>query len=87
MNTIQIIGSTAGILTAISMLPQLIKIIKDKQAKEVSVLMLIVLMSGLALWVVYGVYRDDWPLIITNSFSFSLNLLVLIFRVKYSGFK
>jgi MtN3 and saliva related transmembrane protein len=87
MSTIQWVGIAAGVLTSISMLPQLTKIIRKKKAEEVSIIMLLVLLSGLALWAVYGFMREDWPIIITNLFSFLLNCLVLFFRVRYSGVK
>lgn len=87
MNTTQWFGIAAGVMTAVSMLPQLIKIIKEKKADDVSVLMLMVLIIGLGLWVVYGFLREDWPLIITNSFSFLLNLVVLMLRIRFSGIK
>jgi MtN3 and saliva related transmembrane protein len=77
------IGIIAGILTAISMMPQLIKTIREKKAGEISPFMLLLLMSGLAMWVWYGSVRNDWPLIITNSFSFLLNSAMLILRLKY----
>jgi MtN3 and saliva related transmembrane protein len=84
MNTTQLIGIVAGILTATSMLPQLVKIIKHKKADDVSMFMLIVLLSGLATWIVYGILREDWPIIVTNCFSFIINVLMVIFRIKYS---
>ena len=87
MNMTQIIGIAAGVLTSIAMLPQLIKIIKEKKAENVSVVMLSVLMAGLALWAIYGFMQNDLPIIVTNCFSFLLNLVVLIFRIKYSGVK
>ena len=79
MDTTQWIGIAAGVLTSVSMLPQLIKIIKEKKAGDVSVVMLLVLIGGLALWTVYGFMKEDWPIIITNSFSFLLNCVVLFF--------
>lgn len=87
MNWTQVIGTGAGLLTAISMLPQLIKILKEKKADEISILTFSVLTIGLMLWVVYGVLRQDWPIIITNSFSVAVNLLILIFRIRFSGTK
>ena len=85
MATTQIIGITAGILTGISMLPQLIKIVKEKKAEDVSVVMLCVLIAGLIMWTIYGIMRDDLPIIVTTCFSLLVNLLVLTFRIKYSG--
>ena len=83
MNSTQIVGIVAGVLTALSMLPQLIKIIKEKKAENVSLNMLLVLLSGLILWVVYGVLRDDLPIIVTNSFSLLLNVTVVFLRIRY----
>ena len=85
MNLTQIVGIVAGVLTAISMLPQLIKIIKERKAEDVSITMLLVLMAGLATWIAYGLLRKDMPIIFTNSFSLLVSITTAILRVKYSG--
>ena len=87
MTTIQVIGIAAGVLTSISMIPQLIKMIQKKEAKDVSIIMLLILISGLVLWAVYGFMRDDIPIIATNCFSFLVNVVVLTLRIRYSGVK
>lgn len=81
------IGIAAGILTSISMLPQLIKIIRTKNAEDLSWLMLVVLLGGLSIWIWYGILKKDIPLIITNSFSVLVNILIIIFSVKYKKAK
>lgn len=83
MDTTQLIGLAAGILTASSLLPQLIKTIREKKAEEISILMLLVLLSGIVLWIVYGIYRKDMPIIATNSFSLLLNIIMIFLRIKY----
>lgn len=77
------IGIGAGICTAISLLPQLIKIIKNKKAEDLSLFMLIILLVGLAGWVWYGILRKDYPIIITNAFSFLINVMIIIFSAMY----
>lgn len=84
MNAENVVGILAGILTAASLLPQLVKILKSKQVDDVSWGMLGVLMAGLATWVAYGIIRQDLPIIITNSFSLAINSLIIIFKFKYS---
>ena len=84
MDFVQIIGLAAGLLTSISSLPQLIKIIKEKKADDVSKLMFWVLVAGVALWVVYGFKKDDLPIIITNIVSLVINFIVLVLRYKYA---
>ncbi len=83
MNTIQVLGFIAGIFTGISLLPQLIKIIKEKKSEEISIWMLLILMVGLALWTTYGILKNDLPIMITNSFSLTVNIIILILRFKY----
>ena len=77
------VGIGAGICTAISMLPQLIKIIKTKQADDISYVMVAFLLTGVAAWIWYGILKTDYPIIVTNCFSFLVNLLVLVFSIIY----
>lgn len=84
---IQIIGIGAGILTSVSMLPQIIKTFKEKKADELSLVMIIVLMAGIGSWIWYGFLRNDLPIIFTNCFSFLLNAILLFFRIKYEDKK
>jgi len=65
------------------LLPQLIKLLKDKKAEDISLFYLVILLCGLALWVYYGWLREDIPIIVTNSFSLLLNIIVLVLGVKY----
>ena len=77
------IGIFAGICTSISLLPQLIKIIREKKADDLSYGMLFFLLTGLGAWVAYGIMKEDYPIIITNCFSFLVNLLVIFFTIRY----
>jgi MtN3 and saliva related transmembrane protein len=83
MDSTQIVGIVAGILTASSLLPQVIKTLKEKKAAEVSKGMLITLMSGVALWIYYGILREDMPIIVTNCFSLMVNIAMMVLRIKY----
>jgi MtN3 and saliva related transmembrane protein len=83
MQTEQVIGIIAGILTSTSMLPQLIKLVREKKAEAISPVMLVVLICGLSLWVYYGILKNDWPIIITNVFAWLLNAALLILRQIY----
>lgn len=84
MNLTQIVGLFAGVCTASSLLPQLLKTIKEKKADEISKTMLFILMTGVATWIVYGILRDDLPIIVTNGFSLLLNIIMMFLRFKYS---
>ena len=84
---IQIVGIGAGILTSVSMLPQIIKTFREKKVEDLSLVMILVLMSGVGSWIWYGVLRNDLPIIFTNCLSFFLNSVLLFFRFKYADKK
>jgi MtN3 and saliva related transmembrane protein len=83
METTQIIGIAAGICTGVSLLPQLIKIYKEKKADGTSAGMLIILLAGLIGWVIYGVRKGDYPVIFTNAFSLLINIWIMILSLKF----
>ncbi|MER3498502.1 MAG: hypothetical protein C4308_07650 [Chitinophagaceae bacterium] len=83
MNTEQLVDIAAGVLTSASLLAQLLKMMKDKEVKDVSPWMLLILFLGLVLWIVYGVMKNDWAIIVTNAFSVLLNAIMLFLRFRY----
>lgn len=76
-------GVAASSFTAASLIPQLTKVLKEKKAENVSLWMLLVLFVGLGLWVYYGTLKNDLIIIISNAFSFIINVLLAVFAIKY----
>ncbi|PWV56235.1 SemiSWEET family sugar transporter [Chitinophaga sp. S165] len=83
MEFIEILGFVAGMCTSSSILPQLIKTLKTKEAQDVSVFMFIVMMTGNSLWVYYGFDKSDLPIILTNFLALGLNIAMLVLKYKY----
>ncbi|MES2512912.1 MAG: SemiSWEET family transporter [Bacteroidota bacterium] len=83
MNLTSVIGVAASIFTATSLIPQLIKLVKEKDSGNISLGMLAVLFIGLVLWVWYGFLKEDWILIISNAFSLLINIITGILSIKY----
>ena len=82
---VQIIGIAAGVFTGISLLPQLIKLVKEKKSQDISIIMLVFLLIGLILWVIYGIKKDDWPIMTTNAFSLVVNCCVIGLNQYYKA--
>lgn len=78
-----LIGTGASIFSATSLIPQLIKIIKEKKAEDISLAMLGVLFTGLTLWVWYGFLKNDLIIIISNSFAALINFIIGILTIHY----
>jgi len=73
-----LVGVAAALLTMFAFIPQIIKSLKSKSVKDVSLMTLIQFAVGVALWMIYGIYRKDPILIYANLFSL-LSVTVLIF--------
>ena len=78
-----ILGLVAGGITSVVMLPQLIKVLKEKDVKDLSLLMIVVLITGLSLWVWYGFMKDELPIILSNAFAVLVNIALLISYFKF----
>lgn len=83
MNFTDILGLFAGICVTVSVIPQIIKVWKTKKVKQISLLTFSVLTFGIAMWVVYGILKKDFPIIVTNSVSLFLNLIMVYFLIYY----
>lgn len=80
MDYIQILGYVAAILTTAANFPQTYKIIKTKSTDDISVNTYLLLTAGCGLWVTYGILNKDLPLIIANSISTSICIIILILK-------
>lgn len=78
-----VIGVIASVLTGSALVPQLIKLIKEKKPGDISFVMLIILFSGLAFWTYYGILKTDWIIIASNSFSLLVNACIVIMSYVY----
>lgn len=87
MDKITLVGVAASVLTAFSLLPQLIKIIKEKKADDVSLGMLLILLAGLSLWIIYGFMIEDKIIIFSNIFSVVINVFVLVLTIIFKNRK
>lgn len=83
MNSASMLGLVAGVLTTVSFLPQVFKIWRSKSASDLSFVMLLILNTGVLLWLVYGFMINDMAVIWTNAATLILSSLILGFKVKY----
>ena len=77
------IGTIAGILVLLSFIPQLMKAYKTKKMFDVSSFLMILIASGMFLWVIYGVIKSDDVIIGTNATGFVLNITLLMIKLRY----
>jgi MtN3 and saliva related transmembrane protein len=77
------IGFIAGLLTTAAFVPQVVKIWKSRSARDISLGMYAILVSGIVLWLVYGVLLDSPPMILANLSTLVLALAILIMKLRF----
>ncbi|MDB5579865.1 MAG: MtN3 and saliva related transrane protein [Bradyrhizobium sp.] len=76
------IGICAAVLTSLSYIPQVQKAWPRGSTSDLSLKMLVVLTSGLVLWIGYGVLKGDWVVVAANSVGAALSGTVLAFKIR-----
>ncbi|MFN6565711.1 SemiSWEET transporter [Dendronalium sp. ChiSLP03b] len=83
MDFLTILGLAAATITTISFLPQMLKTWQTKSAKDVSLVTLITFISGIFLWLIYGIYLQSLPIILANGVTLVFNLIILWLKIRY----
>lgn len=81
---IEIIGTLAGVLTTISFFPQVIKVWRTKEVKNLSLTMYIAMLTGVVLWFVFGILISSISMIIANIITAILVIFIIYFKIRYS---
>ena len=80
---IDVIGSIAAVLTTASFVPQAWHSFKTRDVSGISLSMYSVFTVGVALWLLYGVLLQSWPLIIANSITLALAATILVLKLRF----
>ncbi len=79
----EIIGLIAASLTTAAFVPQVYKTWKTKSVDELSLTMYLVFFTGIVLWVIYGIFINSLSIILANTITGLLVLLLIFFKLKY----
>jgi MtN3 and saliva related transmembrane protein len=77
-----LVGLAAAFCTTISYIPQLKKIWETGSTEDISLKMFLILATGIALWIVYGMLQRDVVIIMANSLSLAFLCAILFFKLR-----
>jgi len=78
-----LLGTAAGSLTTLAFIPQVIKIWRTRSTHDISLGMFVLFSIGLVLWLTYGVLIGSWPVIIANTVTLVLALIIIVFKIRH----
>lgn len=79
-----IVGSVAAICSMFSFVPQIMQILKKRDASTVSFRMYVVTVTGFACWITYGVLIKSWPVAGSNAVCLALAGVILVLKLRFS---
>ena len=77
------IGFTAAACTTFAFVPQVVRVWRTESAADISLAMYLIMVTGIALWIVYGVRIHSLPLVAANAVSLLLAGAVLVGKLKF----
>jgi len=83
MTPTDLLGLAAAVTATIAVGPQVIKVCKTKNTRDLSLGTFILLLSALFLWFLYGLLIGSYPIIIGNAVGFALNIYIVVMKIKY----
>ncbi|MFZ0177236.1 MAG: SemiSWEET transporter [Pseudolabrys sp.] len=80
---IDFVGASGAVLTTLCWLPQVLKVIREKETRALSLPATVAFSLGVVLWLVYGLAIGDWPLIGSNAATLALMAPILAMKLRY----
>jgi MtN3 and saliva related transmembrane protein len=80
----QWVGYAAGTLTTLAFLPQVLHVWKTKRADDLHIGWLVSLTAGVVLWLVYGIFTRQRPVIVANAVTLALVVALTVMKARYS---
>jgi len=80
---IKLLGFAAATSTTLAFAPQFVKVWRTRSTEDISLGMFLVLVLGVALWLLYGLLSGDAPLIASNAITLVLAGAILFMKLKY----
>jgi MtN3 and saliva related transmembrane protein len=76
-------GYAAAALTSGSFIPQAIMTIRTRDTRGISRGMYAMFTIGVALWLVYGIAMNSWPMIVANTVTLALAATILALKMRF----
>jgi MtN3 and saliva related transmembrane protein len=83
MPYVTIVGSVAAVLTTIAFLPQVLRTWRTRSTSDISLVMFTTYVTGIFLWLVYGLMLGDMPLIVSNAVTLVLAGIILLLKLRH----
>jgi MtN3 and saliva related transmembrane protein len=76
-------GYAAALCTTGAYVPQVLRVWRTRSTQDISLRMFLVLVTGLGLWLIYGLWLGEIPIIAANGVTLVLAGIILYFKIRH----
>ncbi len=76
------LGMLAGVLTTVAFVPQVLRTWRTGSAQDFSLNMLLLFVTGVGLWLAYGVMTRSTPMVAANTATLGLASYILAVKLR-----
>jgi MtN3 and saliva related transmembrane protein len=80
---IEIVGYIGSVLTSVTFIPQVYKSWQSKSVGDLSIWMVLIVITSTTVWLIYGIGIGSGPVILANIIVLALSLLLLYFKLSF----
>jgi len=81
--SVEDLGFVAAVCTTAAFVPQLVRVLRLRSARDVSLPTYLLFSIGVFLWLLYGVYTGSKPVVASNAVTLVLSVSILILKYRY----
>ncbi len=85
MEPATLVGYLAGTLTTIAFIPQVLHTWRTRSGEGISTGMYSIFITGITLWLVYGLLLGAWPIILANGVTLVMTTAILVMKLRYQA--
>ena len=78
-----LVGFTAGICTTAAFAPQVVKTLRTRSTRDISLGMYVLLAIGSILWLIHGLQVGSSPVVAANAVTLALVGVMLVMKLRY----
>jgi MtN3 and saliva related transmembrane protein len=80
------LGFVAAFCTTAAFVPQLVRVVRLRSARDISLPTFVMFSVGVLLWLFYGLYTGSKPVIASNVVTLVLSVSILILKLRYDRY-
>ncbi|MEM7550327.1 MAG: SemiSWEET transporter [Bacteroidota bacterium] len=78
----QVIGLIAAFLTTTAFVPQVIRTVRTRSTRDLSLGMFLMTFTGTCCWLIYGLLIGELPVILANTFTVAFSFILLFYKTR-----